>query len=103
MMNVTAELTVPPVVTPQIDTTAATPSLTTFGDHMQTLNIIRRKSKMQAVTFRPGSSQMQLGSGKPQLHNFVPVVSPEVEPDWTLTQDAKPVEPVSVYTYRKHA
>jgi len=37
----TAELKVSAVVMPQIDTTATTPSLTTFGEQMQTLDIIR--------------------------------------------------------------
>jgi hypothetical protein len=36
----TAELKVLAVVKPQIDTTAATPSPTTVGEHMQTLEII---------------------------------------------------------------
>jgi len=61
----TAELKVLAVVKPQIDMTAATPSLTTFGEFMQTLDIIRRQWHMQAVTSRPGSSQMRLGSEKP--------------------------------------
>jgi len=36
----TTELMVPAVVTPQIDITAATPSPTTFGEHMHTVDIV---------------------------------------------------------------
>jgi len=36
----TTESRVPAVVKPQIDMTAATPSSTTFGEHMQTLDIV---------------------------------------------------------------
>jgi len=36
----TAELKVPAVVRPQIDTTAASASLRTAGEHMQTLDIV---------------------------------------------------------------
>jgi len=38
------ELRVPAVVTPPTDTTAATPSPTTFGEHMQVLDIVPRQS-----------------------------------------------------------
>jgi len=61
----TAELKVPAVVKPQIDTTTAIPSPVTVGEHMQTPEIIHRQSEMPAVTSRPGSSQMRLGSEKP--------------------------------------
>jgi len=67
----TAELKVPAVVKPQIDTTAATPSLTTFRDYMQTLDIVRGQSPMPAVTFQQGSSQMWLGSEKLRWEIFV--------------------------------
>jgi len=46
----TAELKVPAVVKPQIDMTAATPSLSTFGELMHTLDIVCRQSQMPAVT-----------------------------------------------------
>jgi hypothetical protein len=49
------------VVTPQIDTTAAAPSLTTAGEHLQTLDIVRGQLEMLVVTSQPGSSQMRLG------------------------------------------
>jgi hypothetical protein len=56
----TAELKVPAVVMPQIDMTTATPSQTTVGEHMQTLDIVQGQTDMPAVTARPGSSQIRL-------------------------------------------
>jgi len=49
----TAELNVLVVVKPKIDTTAATPSLTTFGEHMHTLDIVGGQSDMLAVPSQP--------------------------------------------------
>jgi len=98
----TTELEVPAVVKPQIDTTAATPSPTTFGEHMQTLDIIRGQSPMTAVTSRPESIQMRLGSEKPQSHQFIPVFLPNVATDSVPIQDAKPVEPISFYPCIQH-
>ena len=46
----TAELKVLTVVNHQIDWIAATPSPTTFGEHMQTLQIVSGQSQMPAVT-----------------------------------------------------
>jgi len=57
----TTELKVRALVTPQTDTTAATPSPTTFGKLMQVLDIVPRQSQMPQVTSRQGSSQMRLG------------------------------------------
>jgi len=97
-----AELNVPAVVKPQIETTAATPSPITVGEHMQTPEIVRGQSEMPAVTSRPGSSQMRLGSEKPQLHQFISVFSPGMTTDSMTIQDANPVEPVSFYLCIKH-
>jgi len=96
------ELTVPAVVTHQIDTTAATPSPTTFGEHMQTLDMVRGQSPMTAVTSQPGSSQMRPGSEKPQSHQFIMVFSADAATDSMPIQDAKPLEPVSFYRCMKH-
>jgi hypothetical protein len=98
----TTELKVPVVVTPQIDTTAATPSLTTAGEHIQTLDMVRGQLEMPVVTSQPGSSQMRLGSEKPQSNKSIPVLSPDATIDSTPIQDAKPVEPVSFYPCMKH-
>jgi len=61
----TAEFKVPAIFKPQIDRTAATPYPTTFGELMQTLDIVCGKEQIPTVTSRPGSSQMRLGSEKP--------------------------------------
>jgi hypothetical protein len=61
-----AKFTVPAVVKPQFNMTAATLSLTTVGEIMQTLDIVCRESQLLAVTYCPGSSQMRLGFQKPQ-------------------------------------
>jgi len=46
----TAELKVPAVFKPQIDTTAASSSPTKFAENMQALIVIRGQSQMPAVT-----------------------------------------------------
>jgi len=98
----TAELKVLTVVNHQIDWIAATPSPTTFGEHMQTLQIVSGQSQMPAVTSWPGSSHMRLGSEKPQSHKFIPLFLPVAEPDSTPILDSKPVEPVSIHPCIKH-
>jgi hypothetical protein len=67
----TTELKVPAVGKPQTDSTAVTPSLTTFGVHMQALDIVPRPSQMPQVTSRLRSSQMRLGLEKPQADNHI--------------------------------
>jgi hypothetical protein len=99
----TAELKVPAVVKPQMHSTTATPSPITVGEHIQTPEIVRGQSNMPAVTSRPASSQMRLGSEKPQTHKFTPRLSPSMATDSMPIQDAKPVEPVSFYPGMKHA
>jgi len=98
----TAELKVPPVGKPQIDSTTATPSPITVGEHMQTTEIVRGQSEMLAVTSRPASSQMRLGSEKPQSHKFILVLSPGMATDSMPIEHANHVEPVSFYPCMKH-
>jgi hypothetical protein len=84
----TVKLKVPAVVKHQIDTTAGTPSPTGVGEHMQTLEIVRGQSEVPAVTSRPVSSQMRLGSEKPQSHEFIPVLLPGTATDLRPIQHA---------------
>jgi hypothetical protein len=77
----TAELKVPAVIKPQKDMTAATPSPTTVGDTMQTLEIVRGQSEMPAVTSRTESCQLRLGSEKQQSQKFIAVPSPSTVTD----------------------
>jgi len=93
----TAKLKVPAVAIPQIDTTTATPSAMTVGEHLQTPEIVQGQSEMPEVTSRPGSSEMRLDSEKPQSHKLIPVFSPSMANHSMPIQDANPVEPVCVY------
>jgi len=102
MKNGNAELKIPAVAKHQIDTTAATPSLTTFEEYMQTHEIVRRQSQMPAVTSGPGSCQTRLGSEEPQFLKFIQVFASDGAPDSTPIRDAKPVEPVRFYPCIKH-
>jgi len=98
----TAELKVLVVVTPSVNTPAASASPTTAGEHIQTLDNVRGQLVMLAATSRPGSSEMRLGSENPQSIKFIPVRSPDTVDDSTLIQDAKPVGPFSFYPCMKH-
>jgi hypothetical protein len=93
----TAELKIPAVGKPQEDSTAATPSPTTFGELMQALDIVPGQSQMPQVTSRQGTSQMRLGSEKPQADNRILPPMPAAVRDSSLIELAKPVQPVSFY------
>jgi len=58
----TTELTVPAVVKSQPDQVAAAPPPTTFGELIETPDIVPTLSQMPQVTSRPGSSHRRLGS-----------------------------------------
>jgi hypothetical protein len=98
----TAEVKVPAVVKPLKDTTAATPLLTTVGEHMQTLQSVQGQSEMPAVTSRLDSSQMSLGSEKTQSQKFILVLSPGTATDSMPIEDEQPGQPVSFYPCMKH-
>jgi len=90
----TAELNVPAVVKAQIDMTAATPSLTTFGEVTQTLDIFRGGLEMAAVTSRPGSSQTMMGSEKRQSDMLITVL-----PLWRKTPHRRSLMGASVRSH----
>jgi len=69
---------------------------------MQTLDIVRGQLEMPVVTSRPGSSEMRLGSEKPQSNKFIPVHWPDVVTNPTPIQEAKQVEPISFYPCMKY-
>jgi len=71
------------VFKPQIDMNAVPPSPSTFGEHMQTLAVIRGQEQLPAMTFQPGSRQMRLVLEKKQSPKFRLVLSPNVEPNST--------------------
>ena len=61
----TPRLGVPAVVKLHVDEVASIPALTTFGVHMEYIEIVPRKSQMPQGTFQPSSSYMSHSSGKP--------------------------------------
>ena len=91
------ELKVPAVVKPQTDMTAATPSTTTFGELMQALQSVPRQSQMPQGMSRQGSSQMRLGSEISQEDNHIVSPMPNMVPDLSNMDLAKPVQSVSFY------
>jgi len=93
----TTELMVPAVVKLQTDMTAAKPSPTTFGELMQVLDIVPGQSQMPQVMSWQGSSQMRLGSEKPQADNHIVYLMSDAVPDSSQREIATPVQPVSFY------
>jgi len=91
------ELKVPAVLKPRTDTTAPTPSLTTFEELLQTRDIVRRHSHIPQVRSRPGSIQMRLGLEKPESHNSRAHLLPGVVPDSSQMVIGKPVEAIRFY------
>jgi len=85
----TAELMVPAVVKPQTAKTAATPSPTTFEEHMQTLDIVPGQSQILQGTSQPGSSQMRLCSGKSQSKKGIISLPPGTAPNSSTTEQSK--------------
>jgi len=93
----TTEFKVPAVVKRQTDTTAATPSPTTFGELIQTLVNVPGQSQMTQLMSRPGTSQMCLCSEKPQAHSHISPLMPDAVPNSSQMEISKPVEHISVY------
>jgi len=89
----TTELKVLAVVTPQTDTTAATPSPTTLGELMQVLHIVPGQSQMLQVTSCPGSRQIGLGSEKPQADTVIVSLMPDAVPDLSRGRLRRPFNP----------
>ena len=94
----TTELKVPAVVKSHSDKDAANPAPSTFGELMESLDIIPGISQMPHGTSRPGSSHLRLGSGRPQSNKRIVSLPPDVEPDSSLSKKTKPIEPVSLYS-----
>jgi len=62
----TSEWKVPAILKSQTDHVAVAPSQTTFGELLETLDIVPGILPMPRCTSRPGSSDMRVGSGKPK-------------------------------------
>ena len=89
------ELRVPAVVQPQTNYDAPSPPPTTFGELMESLNILHGISQRLQGTSRPGSSHVRLGLVKPQSKSSIPSGEPAAEPDSSTLLKATPVELVS--------
>jgi len=70
-----------PVVKPPTDEVAATPAPITYGELMKSLGIIPRISHIPQGTSWPGSSQMSLGSAKPESNKRTVSLPPDTELD----------------------
>jgi len=93
----TSELKVPAIIKSQTDHVAAAPSPTTFGELLETLDIVPGISPMPQCISQPGSSHMRVGSGKPKSPERISSFPPGVESDPSLMMYATPVQPVSAY------
>jgi len=98
----TAEFTLPGIVIPQMDTTAARPSPPALGDVMQTLDIDLRQLRMPHATSRPGSSQLRTGSARPQSYEHTASLPPEEAPDSSPNKPSKHDESVIFYPCIQH-
>jgi hypothetical protein len=85
------------VVNLETDYDAAAPTPSTFGVHMECLDIVPGISQMSPGTSQAGSCDMRLGSEKPQLNVCIPGFLPPTQPVSSLIQNAKPVELTRFY------
>jgi len=93
----TSTLRIPAVVQPQTDDDAAAHAPITIRERMEYIYIDPRISQMLQGTFRPGSSDIRLGSGEPQSNMSIFGLPTAAKPHSSLIQNAKPVELVSFY------
>jgi len=93
----TTKLRVLAVVQPQTNDDARAPPPATFGELMESLDIVPGISQRPEGISQPGSSHIRLGSVKPHSKSSIPSGEPAAEPDSSMLLKAKPVEPVSFY------
>jgi len=91
----TTGLRVRAVIQVQTDDVAAAPAPTTFGEHMECLDIVPGISRMPPGTSQLLSSHLRLMSGKPQSNKDIHCHPPDAEPNLSLVEKVKPVEPIS--------
>jgi len=91
----TCELRVPAVVQQLTNDDAPAPPPTTFGELMESVDIVPGISQRPQGTSRPASSHIRLSSVKKQSKSSIPSGDPAVEPDSSTLLKVKPVEPVS--------
>jgi len=93
----TSTLRVPAVVQQQTDDDAATPVLTTIGEHLEFLDTVPGISPMLQGASRPGSSHIRLGLVKPLSNTTISGIEPAAELDTSPLLKVKTVHPVSFY------
>jgi len=93
----TSELRLPAVVQPQTNDDASAPPPTTFGELMESHDIVPGVLQMPQGTSRPRSSHVRLGSVKPQWKLSIPSREAAAEPDSSTLLNAQTVDPVSFY------
>jgi len=89
-----AKSNVPAVAKWQTEAISAVPAFTTFGELIETMDIVPRISQMWERSSRPGSSRMRSGSWKPHSYKRIASLPPDVAPNVSQIQPMKPVEPV---------
>jgi len=90
-------LRVPAVVQPQTNDDPPAPLPATFGELMESLDIVPGICQRPQGTSRPGSSHIRLDSVKPLSKSLIPGGEPGAEPDSSMLLKVKPIEPVSFY------
>jgi len=93
----TSELRVLAVVQPQTNDDALAPPPTTFGELMESLDILTGIWQTPQGTSRLGSSHNRLCSVKSEWKSSILSGEPATEPDSSMLLKAKPVEQVSFY------
>jgi len=97
----TPELKVSAVVQQQTYDDAAAPALTMIEELMECLDIVPGISQTPQGTSWPGSSYIRLCCGNLQSNTIISGFAPAGMPNWSLIQNAKPVELVSFHLCRQ--
>jgi len=82
--------------------TAATPSPTTFGELMHTVEIVPVHWQMPRGTSWPGICQIRLGSENSQSYHWAGYLQPKSEQNSSPNLLLKAVEPVNIFPCRQH-
>ena len=95
----TAKLSVPASIKLQMDEVSAALAPTTFGQRMETLDIILVISQMPQGTSRWGGSRVRLDSEKPGPHECIVSLPPDAVPDLSAMSDPVFVEYVITWLW----
>jgi hypothetical protein len=93
--NGTSKWSVPAVVQPQMNTDSPAPPVTTFGEHMESLDSVPGISHWPQGTARSGSSHSRLGSVKLLSNWSILSGEPVAESDLSMLLKAMSFETVS--------